>query len=105
MAAFTAALHARTGATIHLHTVRNEFFGGQVTVTGLLTGADVLRELRGKRLGSALLVPDVVLKEGEELFLDDLSLQDLERELNIPVRSIVSSPWGLLEEIEALAEE
>jgi putative radical SAM enzyme (TIGR03279 family) len=104
LAAFTEALAARTGATIHLHTVRNDFFGGQVTVTGLLTGSDVLRELKGKPLGSALLVPEVVLKEGEELFLDDLSLQDLERELGVAVRAVECSPWGLLEGIEALAE-
>jgi putative radical SAM enzyme (TIGR03279 family) len=102
---FTRQLSERTGTTIHLYPVRNEFFGGYVTVTGLLTGRDVLAQLRGRPLGRALLVPDVVLREGEEIFLDDLSLTDLERELGVAVRKVASTPWGLLEGLEALEEE
>lgn len=104
LSAFTRDLSACTGTAIYLYPVRNDFFGGHVTVTGLLTGRDVLNALRGQPLGAALLIPDVVLREGEEVFLDDLSLTDLERELGVPVRRIESTPWGLLEGLEALVE-
>lgn len=104
LARFAAELAARTGTTIHLYPVRNDFFGGHVSVTGLLTGKDVLRALKGKPLGQALLVPDVVLREGDEVFLDDISLADLERELGVKVVKVASTPWGLLDGLELLDE-
>ncbi|MEJ2698878.1 MAG: DUF512 domain-containing protein [Desulfuromonadales bacterium] len=103
LARFIGALSEKTGAAIHLHTVRNRFFGGHVSVTGLLTGQDVIGQLRGKPLGKALLLPDVVLREGEDVFLDDVSLTDLERDLGVEVRKVESTPWGLLEGLEDLA--
>jgi putative radical SAM enzyme (TIGR03279 family) len=99
---YVAELSAKTGTTIHLYPVRNTFFGGHVSVTGLLTGRDVLSELKGKDLGQALLVPDVVLREGDEVFLDDISLADLERELGVKVLKVASTPWGLLDGLELL---
>jgi putative radical SAM enzyme (TIGR03279 family) len=99
---FVAELSTKTGTTIHLYPVRNAFFGGHVSVTGLLTGRDVLSELKGKDLGQALLVPDVVLREGDDLFLDDISLADLERELGVKVLKVASTPWGLLDGLELL---
>jgi putative radical SAM enzyme (TIGR03279 family) len=99
---FVRRLSEKIATPIALYPLRNEFFGGQVTVAGLLTGRDVLNQLRDKPLGSALLVPDVVLRDGEEVFLDDVTLHDLERELGVPVYMISSSPWGLLDGVEAL---
>jgi putative radical SAM enzyme (TIGR03279 family) len=101
---FVGDLSRKIGVDIHLYSVPNQFFGGHVSVTGLLTGQDILAQLRGKHLGEVLLVPDVVLKEGEDVFLDDLSLLDLERELGVGVSKISSTPWGILEGIEDLAE-
>ena len=103
LARFIGALSAKTGVDIRLYPVRNKFFGGHVSVTGLLTGQDIIAQLRGKPLGEILLVPDVMLKDGEEVFLDDLSLLDLERELGICVSKVPSTPWGILEGIEDLA--
>lgn len=102
LSCFVAELAAKTGTTIHLYPVRNDFFGGHVSVTGLLTGRDILRELKGKDLGQALLVPDVVLREGDEVFLDDVSLDDLERDLGVKVLKVGSTPWGLLDGLELL---
>ncbi len=101
---FVDRLSSRVEATIHLHPVQNRFFGGQVSVTGLITGRDVVEQLRGKPLGQMLLVPDVVLKEGEDVFLDDLSLEELGKELSVAVRKIASTPWGLLDALEDMAE-
>ena len=100
---FVKSLAVRTGLEMHLHTVKNTFFGGHVSVAGLLTGRDVVEQLRGRSLGEVLLVPDIVLREGEDVFLDDLGLQDLSAALGVEVRKVPSTPWGLLEELEALA--
>jgi NifB/MoaA-like Fe-S oxidoreductase len=83
--------------------IRNRFFGEQVTVAGLLTGQDLLDQLSGEDLGSALLLPEVMLKDAGTLFLDDLSLNDIEATLQLPVIKIASSPWGLLDGLEDLA--
>lgn len=99
---FAAALAAKTGVKIHLHTIRNDFFGGEVSVAGLIAGADLLAQLQGKELGEALLVPDVVLRDGEDVFLDDLTLPQLAQALGVAVFKIDSTPWGLLEGLEEL---
>ncbi len=84
---------------IHIEAVpvENTFFGKSVTVTGLLTGRDVIKTLSDKLDGYKwLLVPDVVLKDGEKVFLDDVSVKDIERALGIKARVIESMPEGLV---------
>ena len=102
---FAERLGARTGVSIGVHAVVNDFFGGFVTVAGLLTGTDIIGQLRGKDLGEVLLVPDVVLREGEAVFLDDMTLEDLGKELGVRVMLIDSSPFGLLAALEDLDDE
>jgi putative radical SAM enzyme (TIGR03279 family) len=102
---FVEALARKTATELRLHVVDNNFFGGQVTVTGLLTGHDLLRQLRGAEVGSVLLLPDVLLRDGEDVLLDDTTLPALELELGVRVVKMASTPWGLLEELEILAEE
>lgn len=86
------------GINIDLIPVENRFFGASVTVTGLLTGKDIIRTLLDKvEVQEAILVPDVVLKDMENMFLDDINLKDMEDALNIPVRKIASTPEGLIE--------
>jgi putative radical SAM enzyme (TIGR03279 family) len=97
---FASALEAAAGTKIFVHVIRNEFFGGGVTVAGLVTGRDILQQLRGVELGQRLLVPEVMLRDGEDVFLDDLRLEDLARELNLPTTKFDSSPWGLIEALE-----
>ncbi len=70
---------------VHLYPIRNDFFGERITVSGLLTGGDILNQLRGKPLGSRLLLPCNVLRSGEDYFLDDVKMADLEKELQVPV--------------------
>lgn len=97
---FASALESAAGTKIFVHVIRNEFFGGGVTVAGLVTGRDILQQLRGGELGQRLLVPEVMLRDGEDVFLDDLRLEDLARELNLPTAQFDSSPWGLIEALE-----
>jgi putative radical SAM enzyme (TIGR03279 family) len=79
--------------------VENTFFGSSVTVTGLLTGRDVMKTvLDSIEEHDMMLVPDVVLNE-EDKFLDDIALPDFEEALKIPVRKIQSTPAGLIQGI------
>ena len=72
--------------------IRNRFFGDRITVTGLLTGADVLAGLAGKDLGSRVLLPSCMFRSGEEVFLDDMTREELEQRLG--VRCVIIGPAG-----------
>lgn len=92
------------GINIDLLPVENNFFGTSVTVSGLLTGRDIIKALLDKTDGKdVVFVPDVVLKEGENVFLDDLTLKDMEEALGTPVKKIDSTPEGLIRGIESEA--
>ncbi len=73
--------------------IENDFFGPDVTVTGLVTGQDVIAQLRGKELGDYLLIPDVMLRDDK--FLDDISVCDVERELKVKVLIAENGAEGL----------
>lgn len=75
---------------IHVYDIRNDFFGETITVSGLVTGQDLIRQLKERReagedLGGALHIPSNMLRVGEQVFLDDVTVQDVERELNMRV--------------------
>jgi putative radical SAM enzyme (TIGR03279 family) len=69
-----------------VYPIVNDFFGHTIDVAGLVTGGDLIRQLRGKPLGETLLIPQNMLRHGEGVFLDDVTLEDAERELGIKVR-------------------
>ena len=73
---------------VHCYEIRNDFFGERITVTGLLTGQDIIAQLKGKKLGDTLLLPQNVLRAGEDYLLDDVHISDIERELGVKVRII-----------------
>lgn len=62
---------------MNLYTIKNEFFGTDITVAGLLTGQDIIKQLKGKELGDYLILPDVLLRDGEDVLLDDLTVNDI----------------------------
>ena len=76
------------GAHVRCVPVKNKFFGPSVTVTGLLAGRDVLDAVKGKKLGELLLIPSEALKEDEDVFLDEVTVENLEKELNVRVRRV-----------------
>lgn len=84
---------------IYVYPVKNEFFGEQITVSGLLTGQDLLNQLKGKCLGSRLLLPENMLRSGEDVFLDDLHVGDLEKALQVPVNIVKSSGHDFVETV------
>lgn len=97
LAEFLEGLSIRTGATFIPVAVRNRLFGESVTVAGLVTGRDIIEELADKEKGDAVFVPDVMLKEGEGVFLDDLSVDDLEQALGIRVVVVEATPQGVVD--------
>ena len=68
-----------------VYPVVNHFFGETITVSGLITGADLLEQLKGRALGARLLIPDNMLRAGERVFLDDVTVEELEQALGVPV--------------------
>lgn len=93
------------GRTVHLYSIVNEFFGEKITVAGLLTGQDLLKQLKGKKLGSRLLLPACVFRSGEEVFLDDFTRKDLERALQVPINIVKSSGYDFVNAVLAPTEE
>lgn len=82
-----------------VYMIENDFFGHDITVAGLLTGQDIIAQLKNKQLGNYLILPQVLLRNGEEVLLDDLTVKDLERELNISIRIAGSSGKELIDTI------
>lgn len=70
---------------VNVYIIENEFFGTDITVTGLITGQDIIKQLEDKDLGEVLLLPSVILKHGEDVMLDDLSIADIEEALQTEV--------------------
>jgi len=94
----------KTGVDIEAVPVGNTFFGTSVTVTGLLTGRDVIKSLSGLvDKGDTILVPDVVLRSDGDMFLDDISLQVIEEVLGVPVVAVASTPQGIVDALAALS--
>lgn len=87
------------GRKIHLYPIRNDFFGEMITVAGLITGQDLVAQLKGKPLGSRLLLPSVMFKSGEEVFLDDMTRTQAEAALQIPINIVKSGGYDLLSAI------
>ncbi len=81
-----ARLNAVDGLELILHGLPSPYWGQEQVVTGLLTGSDLLTGLEGCDLGEGLLLPAVMLRQGEPIFLDDLTLAELESRLPVPVR-------------------
>ena len=76
---------------IHVYAITNDFFGELITVSGLLTGRDIIRQLQGQSLGDRILLPQNVLRSGENYFLDDVTVEEMERALQVKIDIVKSS--------------
>lgn len=79
--------------------IRNDFFGDTITVTGLITAQDLIAQLKGRDLGDELLISSAMLRRDSDVFLDDMTVSDVERELGVPLRSSDSDGYELLDAI------
>ncbi len=85
--------------SIYVYPITNEFFGEHITVSGLLTGQDLKTQLAGQKLGSRLLLPQNVLRSGENYFLDDITIEDLEKALQVSINIVKSSGYDFVHSI------
>ena len=79
--------------------IRNEFFGEMITVSGLITGQDLKKQLKGQKLGDRLLLPCNMLRAGENVFLDDVTIEDLEACLSLPISVVDEGGRAFVETI------
>ena len=83
--------------TIRVYPIRNDFFGEQITVSGLITGQDLLHQLKGRELGDKLLLPCNMFRSGEEVLLDDVTLSQVKDALQVDVDIVKSSGQDFIE--------
>lgn len=91
-----ARLNKIKGLKVHLKTIENQFFGQRVTVTGLITGQDLINQIDSRMIGDLLVLPAVMLKQEEHLFLDDLTVADVAEQLKTRV-AVVKGPRQLVD--------
>lgn len=87
--------------TINTRAIKNNFFGGGVNVSGLVTGGDLINQLRGDDLGDRLIIPSSMLRFENDLFLDDVSTDDVERELSVTLVPVNNNGNDLVEAVIA----
>ncbi|MBR6522386.1 MAG: DUF512 domain-containing protein [Oscillospiraceae bacterium] len=80
-----------------VYPIKNNFLGETVDVAGLVAGGDIIAQLKGKDLGRKLLIPAVMLRHGGDVFLDDVSLEQLSAELGVPVIPVPNDGGALLD--------
>ncbi|MCQ2543722.1 MAG: DUF512 domain-containing protein [Lachnospiraceae bacterium] len=88
---------------IEVVSIVNEFFGERITVAGLITASDIMKQLKGKDLGDSLVIPECMLRAGERVFLDDYMVEDVMSTLQVNV-DIVKSNSGFIDTILEIYE-
>jgi putative radical SAM enzyme (TIGR03279 family) len=84
---------------VSVHTIINDYFGNDITVAGLITGGDIINQLKGKALGDSLLIPDVMLRNGETVLLDDVTVEGMEKALQTNIRIVQSDGKSFIDSI------
>ena len=84
---------------ISVEKIVNDFFGHTVTVAGLVCGQDLIAQLKGKELGSELLIPSTMLRHEQDRFLDDVTREEVEEALSVTLTTTENDGFDLLEKI------
>ncbi|HHV16281.1 MAG TPA: DUF512 domain-containing protein [Gelria sp.] len=87
------------GLTVHLLPVENHYFGGNVSVTGLLTGKDILQAMENKYQGQRVIIPEVIFKEGDDILLDNVSLEELRQRSGAHIQTVNGSARSLVKAV------
>ena len=85
------------GYEVEIVDIRNDFFGEKITVSGLITAQDLIAQAKEKELGNVVAIPCNMLRMGERVFLDDVTVEEVENALQVPVLIVKSSGLALLE--------
>ena len=87
------------GLQINVYKIINHFFGESITVAGLLTGKDMSEQLAGKDLGELLIFPSNALRAGEDIFLDDMTPEQLSEIVGVPVEPSCDTGAGFISQM------
>ncbi len=90
------------GLKCHVYCIENRFFGEEITVAGLVCGKDLKEQLKNRELGEVLYLPEVMLRHEKDLFLDSVSLEELQQDLQTPIHLVKNDGADFL---QALSEE
>lgn len=90
---------------INIEKIINHFFGETITVAGLITAGDMIDQLKGKELGDELVIPKVMLKADEPMFLDDLTVSDVEKELGIKITASANDGYEYLDKLLGISNQ
>lgn len=85
--------------TVQVICIINHFFGESITVTGLMTGGDIIKQVSGLDIGDALVLPENVLKADEPIFLDDITVKEMEDQLSVPIVIAPSDGEGFIDAV------
>ena len=89
----------RAGLKCNVYAIKNEFFGGKITVSGLVTATDIIKQIGDKDLGDELLIPASMLRSEGDMFLDSITLKELSERLNIKITPVANDGYELTEAI------
>ena len=87
------------GLKCDVYKIENEFFGKKITVAGLVTATDIYENLKGKDLGTELLIPSVMLRHEKDMFLDSVTVDELSEKLNVKITSVDNDGYSLVDKI------
>ena len=93
------------GLKVHVYAISNEFFGETITVSGLITGQDIIKQLKEQPLGEVLYLPENILRSGEDVFLDDLTISDVQNSLQVPLDIVKSNGYELISSMLGIDSE
>ncbi len=88
-----------SGLKCEVYRIRNDFFGETITVSGLITATDILKQLENKNLGTELLISSSMLRRDTDIFLDDLTVTDIENKLNVKIIPVENDGFAFLDAI------
>lgn len=87
------------GLKITVFPIKNDFFGGGVNVTGLVTGGDILKTVKNASDFDELLISECMLRSGEDIFLDDITLPELEKRLDVKITPTPNDGYAFIEAV------
>lgn len=99
------AQEKHTKLDVQVHAIKNEFFGGNIGVAGLVTATDIIKQCKGKLKSGLLGVPEVMLRAERDMFLDDITIPQLEQELNVKIQILPVDGAGSLRGMLGLDDE
>lgn len=95
-------VNKKTGAKLSVKMIKNNFFGGGVTVSGLVVGRDIAAQLKDCDAGECIFIPSVMLRKDEDVFLDDMTVKELSEKLGVPVYAVPSDATAATEIVRKL---